>query len=54
MPPLPDVYGTVGKIEPLLDTSIYTTQFADLPQDGESPRRVLAGGVAWHAKQILG
>ncbi len=34
MPPLPDVYGTSGKIEPLLDASLIN-RFADLPQDGE-------------------
>lgn len=34
MPPLPNVYGTSGKIEPLLDTSLIN-RFADLPQDGE-------------------
>lgn len=33
MAPLPEVHGTVGKIEPLLDTSLIN-RFADLPQDG--------------------
>lgn len=35
MAPLPVVHGTVGKIEPLLDTSLIN-RFADLPQDGGS------------------
>ena len=35
MSPLPVVYGTVGRIESLLDPSIYG-RFADLPQNGKS------------------
>lgn len=34
MAPLPNVHGTVGKIEPLLDSSLIE-RFADLPQEGE-------------------
>lgn len=34
MSPLPVVYGTVGRIESLLDPSIYG-RFADLPQNGK-------------------
>jgi glutamine synthetase len=34
MAPLPNVHGTVGKIEPLLDTSLINL-FKDLPQEGK-------------------
>jgi hypothetical protein len=33
MAPLPNVHGTIGKIEPLLDSSLLA-RFADLPQEG--------------------
>lgn len=48
MSPLPVVYGTVGRIESLIDPSIYG-RFADLPQNGKhfisSRTRNVLGGV---------
>ena len=37
MSPLPIVYGTYGKIDPLLDPAILTHRFADLSQEGAPP-----------------
>ena len=34
MSPLPVVYGTTGRVEPLLDPAILPARFADLPQNG--------------------
>ena len=37
MSPLPIVYGTTGRVEPLLDPTILPTRFAELPQNGAPP-----------------
>ncbi len=37
MAPLPIVYGTYGRIDPLLDPAILTHRFADLSQEGAPP-----------------
>ena len=38
MSPLPIVYGTTGRVEPLLDPAILTHRFGDLTQNGAFSR----------------
>jgi hypothetical protein len=46
MSPLPIVYGTTGRVEPLLDPAILPTRFADLPQSGAPPPTATTGSDA--------
>ena len=52
MSPLPLVYGTTGRVEPLLDPAILPARFADLPQNG-APRLPPAATCSDAVGQLL-